>query len=332
MRGKNMENNPKVSVIMPIYNSAEFLREGLDSILNQTLTDIEIVCVDDGSKDNSLEILREYEKKDSRVRVVEQENQGAGAARNHGMSYARGEYLSFLDSDDFFERDMLKDAYDAAHADEADVCVFDADLFDHTTKEYKPCTWAFRRQYFPGHQPFSPLEEGVRDNIFRMFNGWPWDKLYRREFVERIHLEYQNLRTTNDMFFVFIGLARAKKIVTVDKILVHQRVNVKTSLSRTREKSWSCFYTALIAMQEELKRHRLYERLEKAFVNWALNFSLWQLNTMEGEAFQKTYDLLKREGFERLDITRHDRSYFFNQKEYQQFLRVFTTPREKYER
>lgn len=332
MKGKSMEKNPKVSVIMPIYNSSEFLRDGLDSILKQTLADIEIICVDDGSKDNSLEILREYEKKDSRIRVIAQENQGAGAARNHGMSYAKGEYLSFLDSDDFFERDMLKDAYDAAHAAEADVCVFDADLFDHTTKEYKPCTWAFRRQYFPDHQPFSPLEEEVRDNIFRMFNGWPWDKLYRREFVERIHLEYQNLRTTNDMFFVFIGLARAKKIVTVDKVLVHQRVNVKTSLSRTREKSWNCFYTALLAMQEELKRCRLYERLEKAFVNWALNFSLWQLNTMEGEAFNKTYNLLKREGFERLDITRHDRSYFFNSKEYLQFLKVFTTPREKYEK
>lgn len=325
-----MENNPKVSVIIPIYNAAEFLEECLDSVLAQTLTDIEVICVNDGSPDNSLDILREYEKKDSRVKVIDQENQGAGAARNHGMAVARGEYLSFLDSDDFFDKDMLKEAYEAAHACEADVCVFAADLFNHTTKTYRDCTWAFRKHLFPDRNPFSPLDEDVRDNIFRMFNGWPWDKLFRREFVERIGLQYQNLRTTNDMFFVFIGLARAKKVITVDKILAHQREEVKTSLSRTREKSWNCFYTALLAMQEELKKRRLYDRLERAFVNWALNFSLWQLNTMQGEVFPKTYNLLKKEGFEQFDITRHDRSYFYSQKEYDQFLRVFTTPFEKY--
>lgn len=325
-----MENTPKVSVIIPIYNAAEFLEECLDSILNQSLKDIEVICVDDGSPDNSLDILRKYEKMDNRVKVITQPNQGAGAARNNGMSIARGEYLSFLDSDDFFDINMLKEAYDAAHATIADVCVFDADLFNHTTKEYKKCTWAFRRKYFPKEQPFSAVQEDVRENIFRMFNGWPWDKLFRREYIERIRLQYQNLRTTNDMFFVFIGLARAKKIVTVDKVLVHQRVEVKTSLSRTREKSWDCFYTALLAMQQELKDNRLYERLEKAFVNWALNFSLWQLNTMKGIPFEWTYNLLKKEGFEKLDITRHDKGYFFSQNEYEQFLKVYTTPFEQY--
>ena len=325
-----MENSPKVSVVIPIYNAAEFLEECLDSVLQQSLTDIEVICVDDGSPDNSLEILKKYEKQDARLRIISQPNQGAGAARNNGMANAKGEYLCFLDSDDFFDKDMLKEAYETAHACRADVCVYDADLFNHTTKEFKPCTWAFRRQYFPAKQPFSPLQKDVKDNIFRMFNGWPWDKLFRREFVQKIDLQYQNLRTTNDMFFVFIGLARAKRIVRVDKILGHQRVEVKTSLSRTRDKSWNCFYTALLAMQEELKRVGIYKELERAFVNWSINFSLWQLNTMQGEAYDKTYNLLKKEGFEQLDITRHDRSYFYNEKEYNQFLKIFTTPLEKY--
>lgn len=325
-----MDGNPKVSVIIPVYNASEFLEECLDSILHQTLKEIEVICVDDGSSDNSLEILQKYKDQDPRIIIISQRNQGAGAARNNGMERARGEYLSFLDSDDFFEKNMLEEAYEAAHKDNADVCVFDADLFNHSTKEFKKCTWAFRRQYFPAKQPFSPLQLNVRDNIFRMFNGWPWDKLFRREFVQRINLQYQNLRTTNDMFFVFIGLARAKRIVTVDKILAHQRVEVKTSLSRTRDKSWNCFYIALIAMQEELKRVGIYQQLERAFVNWSINFSLWQLNTMTGEAFAKTYNLLKKEGFEQLDITRHDRSYFYNENEYNQFLKIFTTPYEQY--
>ena len=320
----------KVSVIIPVYNAAEFLGECLDSVLAQTLKEIEVICVNDGSKDNSLEILREYEKKDSRVVILDQANQGAGAARNNGLAIAKGEYLSFLDSDDFFEPDMLEESYNAACKAKADVIVFAADLFNHTTKEYKPCTHAFRKHFFPKDNPFNPLDEGARDNIYRMFNGWPWDKLFRREFVQEIGLEYQNLRTTNDMFFVFIGLARAKRVATLDKVLVHQRVQVRTSLSRTRDKSWNCFYLGLVAMQDELKRLGLYKVYEKAFVNWALNFSLWQLNTMSGDAFKNTYQLLKTEAFERFDITRHHRTYFYSKKEYSQFLRIYTTPLEKY--
>ena len=264
---------PAVSVIIPVYNAAEFLKDGLNSLLKQTLREIEIICVDDGSTDGSLVILKEFEKADARIRVIHQENQGAGAARNNGMDVARGKYLAFLDADDFFEKNMLKAAYDRAEETEAEVCVFNADLYDHTEKVYKKCTWAFRKQYFPEKEPFAATDENVRNNIFRMFNGWPWDKLYQREYVRRLGIKYQNLRTTNDMLFVFIALACASRISTVDEVLIHQRVNVRTSLSRTREKSWDCFYIALLAMQKELKDRGLYDTLERAFVNWALNLT-----------------------------------------------------------
>ena len=95
---------PAVSVIIPVYNAAEFLKDGLNSLLKQTLREIEIICVDDGSTDGSLVILKEFEKADARIRVIHQENQGAGAARNNGMDVARGKYLAFLDADDFFEK------------------------------------------------------------------------------------------------------------------------------------------------------------------------------------------------------------------------------------
>ena len=85
---------------------------------------------------------------------------------------------------------------EAAEETEAEVCVFNADLYDHTEKVYKKCTWAFRKQYFPEKEPFAATDENVRNNIFRMFNGWPWDKLYQREYVRRLGIKYQNLRTT----------------------------------------------------------------------------------------------------------------------------------------
>ena len=94
---------PKVSVIIPVYNVEKYLRECLDSVVNQTLKDIQIILIDDGSTDSSLGICKEYAQKDNRIKIIEQKNQGAGAARNRGMSEAKGDYLYFLDSDDFLE-------------------------------------------------------------------------------------------------------------------------------------------------------------------------------------------------------------------------------------
>ena len=119
---------PAVSVIIPVYNAAEFLKDGLNSLLKQTLREIEIICVDDGSTDGSLVILKEFEKADARIRVIHQENQGAGAARNNGMDVARGKYLAFLDADDFFEKNMLKAAYDRAEETEAEVCLMQTSM------------------------------------------------------------------------------------------------------------------------------------------------------------------------------------------------------------
>lgn len=117
----------KVSVIIPVYNVEPYLKQCMDSVVGQTLKDIEIICVDDGSTDGSLDILREYAAEDNRIQIIEQKNAGAGAARNNGMRHATGKYLSFLDSDDFFEPRMLEKAYDLAEKDQADFVAYKSD-------------------------------------------------------------------------------------------------------------------------------------------------------------------------------------------------------------
>lgn len=109
-----MEQSPKVSVIIPVYNAEKYLRECLDSVVNQTLKEIEIICVDDGSTDGSLTILREYRKKDKRVKVLTQANEGVSAARNRGLLSACGEFVAFLDSDDYIEISAYEISYKEA--------------------------------------------------------------------------------------------------------------------------------------------------------------------------------------------------------------------------
>ena len=114
----------EISVIIPVYNTEKYLNECLDSIVNQTLSDIEIICVNDGSTDNSLAILESYAKKDNRITVISQENNGQGSARNLGLKNSSGNYICFIDSDDYVDLNMLEKLYDNVILNNSDIVVF----------------------------------------------------------------------------------------------------------------------------------------------------------------------------------------------------------------
>ena len=119
----------RISVIVPVYNCEDYLEESLGSILNQTFNDIEIICIDDGSSDDSLRILKKIASSDSRIQVFAQENQGAGAVRNYGMKKASGDYVYFFDADDFLESDALEKAYSNAVRNDSDIVFFKFDQY-----------------------------------------------------------------------------------------------------------------------------------------------------------------------------------------------------------
>lgn len=326
-----VELRDAVSVIIPVYNSEQYLAEALESVLAQSLTNIEIICVNDGSTDHSLEILNKYAQKDSRVVVISTENHGAGSARNVGCTLAHGEYLSFLDADDFFDSDMLKIGYELAKISDADICVWNSDGLSVRTQKRVLQNRAFQRKFFPTEKSFSPQSEPYSNYVFQMFNGWAWDKLFRRQFILEKGLHFQEIRTTNDMFFVYAALASAGSIVAIDRILTHQRIDIASSLSSTREQSWDCCIRALCALKQYLVEHRVYPRYRQSFVNWALELTLWHLFTLSGDARRKLFECLKTTGFVRLDITRTPRRDFYLQYQYSQFLQIFTQEYDSYE-
>lgn len=316
MERKNIE----ISVIVPVYNSVRYMRQCLDSIVNQTFKDIEIICVNDGSTDSSLEILQEYASKDDRFVIINQENGGAGKARNTGLAAARGKYLSFLDSDDFFESTMLEKAHEKIERDNSDFVVYNSDQYITDKDEYIGIIYCIRPTAIPPYSPFSYRQ--LTENVFKAFVGWAWDKLYRRSFVLEHELYFQEQRTTNDMLFVFSALIVAKKISVVNEILAHQRKDAKGSLSKTREKSWFCFYDALMALKDRIDKEGLTWELERDFINYSVHFSLWHYNTLA----KKTQPLLKEklagEWQENLGIKGKPEEYFYNRQEYREFLEI----------
>lgn len=311
---------PSVSVILPIYNAAAYAEETLRSLLGQTLRDIEVICVDDGSTDGTGDLLSALAEEDDRIVVVSKANGGAGSARNAGLDVARGEYLSILDIDDFFESNMLECALNAARTDNLDILVFRSDELYPATGERKPIPWTIHEDLLPERRPFAGTD--VPRDVFKLFVGWSWDKLIRASFVREHGLRFQEIRTTNDMLFVFSAVVRAERIGVIEDVLVHHRKDAG-SLSVTREKSWGCFYEALCALGGQLRAWDLYERFERDYLNYCVHAALWNVRTLAEPTRTLLTQRLADEWFDALGVPSHDEAYYYNKGEYEEFLRIY---------
>ena len=179
---------PKVSVVVPVYNVAVYLRECMDSLVRQTLQDIEIICVNDGSTDNSPEVLREYAAKDNRIVLVDQENGGYGKAMNTGIDRATGKYLGIVEPDDYVSLTMFEDLYRAAEENNLDLVKAD---FDRFTNSRDGDTRTFRRIHLSPREAdygrvFRPMEE--KESFFFVMNTWAG--IYRLSFLREYGIRH----------------------------------------------------------------------------------------------------------------------------------------------
>jgi Glycosyltransferases involved in cell wall biogenesis len=317
-----MNKTPEISVILPVYNAEKYLSQCLDSIIGQTFDNIEIICVDDGSSDGSLEILKKYASNDDRFIIICQKNSGAATARNRGIEAAKGNHLSILDCDDFFEPSMLKEMHDKALKTDADITICMSQKYNDITGDFFEKGKNVKIQILPQKDIFNYTD--IKNHLFSFAIGWSWDKLYRRAFVERNSLRFQNIRSSNDLFFVFLSFVKAEKMTVLQKILVSHRVNTKTSLSETREKDPMCFYLAVKHLKEKLELDGIFKEIEQAFVNWALHFSLWHLNTNKNNAI--IYTGLRKYVFPGLRLYKYDKKFFYNRKDYKALLKIKRIP------
>lgn len=287
----NINYTPKVSVIIPVYNSADYLRECLDSVTKQTLQEIEIICIDDGSSDNSLEILKEYASKDNRFTVLTQKNLYAGTARNAGLSVAKGEYLSFLDSDDFFDQEMLKKMYQKISDAQSDIVVCRCAVYMDDTKQIdeQKLDYTLRLNLIKGNY-FSA--DTNPDDLIQICQGFAWDKLFNHEFIKRNNLRFQGIANTNDAQFTFSAMALASSISYITDRLITKRQNYSKSLTSNRHGNPCCFISAIEKIKENLDNYGLLDKLHCSFWNWAISLSLIQLRTLKLEAKEILYTRL----------------------------------------
>jgi glycosyltransferase involved in cell wall biosynthesis len=304
----------KISIIITVYNGESYLRECLNSILTQTLDDLEIICVNDASTDNTLEILKEYA--DKIIVLTNKYNLMAGESRNRGFAMAQGEYVIFLDSDDLFEPDMLKEAYQKASNANAQICIFKEDQFIDKSEVYIGYPYAVKIMDTLGEKLFFPPSE-VSEMIFNLWNGWAWDKIFNRQFLIEKGLKFQNIKTSEDGYLVHAALVSAKRIAFINKVLVHHRVGNTNSLSNMRSQVWTSCFAYLREIQKYLRNNHLMYLYESSFINWSCEFLYWNYQTINKESRTPFFNELKKYFIEEIDITKYEIDYYYNSFFYQ---------------
>ena len=301
---------PAVSVVMPVYNAADYLKASIGDILSQTYANFELICVDDGSSDDSPEILDSFSAADERVRVIHQKNGGGGCARNAGLDIANGEYLLFFDSDDRFEGELIEKSLEKAKDTAADIVVFGGDVFDHQTGEHKGAPWLLTSE--------APVS---LENPFSVINTSVWNKLYKREHLLKHHIRFQENRIVDTMCFVFLAVVYAERIETMSDLLVHYRTNNNKSVISNSDKYPLEAYSALLLIKESLDKVGEFAGKRSVFIDFAGKYIAERLHILKsGKGFGELYNTLHDYGLKKLGITEEILTRDINNKEHVDIL------------
>ena len=246
---KNSIENPKVSVIIPVYNVEKYLHKCLDSILRQTLKEIEIICIDDGSQDNSLEVIKEYASKDNRIIVISQENKKQGAARNKGIEIAKGEYLAFIDSDDCVELDYFEKLYSLVKSYDADIVT--TNILKHK-KKYNKYNVLYKKE-----ASATSLNDKInlcKDKSQRFFNVV--NKLYKKSLIND-----NNIRFAENCYFEDVMFS-TKAIFCANKVVTKVTENIADKSLKILGAATAAITAASIAMNKKAQKNETLSSLD----------------------------------------------------------------------
>ncbi len=213
---KDIDEWPIISVVIPVFNAEKYLHKCLNSIINSTLKNIEIICVNDGSEDNSLSVLNEYKRKDSRIRVLSQNHSHAGVARNAGLAVAKGEYIHFMDADDWIDETAYEKWYQIAKSCNADVCDcmhYNVDIQTNAALPAGDVIYKTRNEYLR----ITNLKKDLEHLAFGVVV--PWNKIYLRKFLVDNNIHFDSLICAEDRSFYFSVIFSAERIVEIKETL-----------------------------------------------------------------------------------------------------------------
>ena len=287
----------EISVVVPAYNAVDYLDEAITSIIDQSFKDLEIICVDDGSTDDTLERLEEYASRDSRIQVFHQENQGPGGATNTGISKASGKYIYLMDADDALDLNALEELHNIMEERDLDFVIFKAINYDQDTDSY----------YEIDYYTMPKLYECVGDSVFNWrdlgskifkISVTPWSKLYRHEFVKESGAKFpMNLIYQDNIFFYQI-LFSADRIYFYDKFLYKRRVHSKSLVNSHNEKSVQAIEIFNLIVKTFMD-YGHFEEFKSELYNRKINTCNYRYNLIRDE-FKELFFVEMKKDFEKI--------------------------------
>ena len=239
-----------ISIILPVYNVEEYLIECIESILKQSYKNYELIVVDDGSTDRSLNIINEYKDKFKEIKIFTQENKGVSEARNLALRYVKGEYILFVDPDDFLDENMIEHMLYRAKKDKSDVVISNYYIYFNKDKYNK-----FIKDI---------LNEGVysRDEIIDMMlrhviQGQLWNKLFSYKLLKESNFEFEKGRYIQDIFPVFKAISNANKISYIDESLYFYRQREESTVHKKNKKLIEDYYYAMVSIIEFIEKNNI---------------------------------------------------------------------------
>ena len=264
---------PKISVIMPVYNVENYIEKSIESVINQTLKDIEIIIVNDGSNDNSKTIIEKYLKKYTNIKYFEKENGGLSSARNYGLKYANGEYIAFLDSDDYIEQNMYEEMYNVAQNENADMVECDF-IWEYPNKKKNDI----------GRTYFSKKEAIEKARVVA------WNKIIKKEVIEKTKVQFPMGLRYEDIEFFYKIVPHLNKISFVKKCFVHY-IQRKNSIANTQNIRTKEIFKVLDNVIKYYKENYLYEEykeeLEYTYIRILLCSSLKRICKIDNKYDRK---------------------------------------------
>ena len=311
---------PKVSIIIPFNNVENYISECLDSVLNQTLKDIEVICINDASTDGTLSLVKQYAEKDERIKLIElSERKGQGFARNRGIEIATGEYIGFVDSDDFIKRDMYECLYNKAKENDNDITMCQAVEYDDVTGQY------IQSDYYS----LAPLNS-FGDNIFSAedskqvildINVALWNKIYKRSYLLGIGEKFPEGFIYEDLPFFFGTYLPAKRISIVWHEFYMYRINRKNSTMQQFNNKILDRLPMVSLTYEKMKKAHFLDDMKKSLQGWIIN-DLFHRYSLLKEHYQKEFFFLMKKVFQNLEIENVEDSYWKQVYHFQGYLLV----------
>ncbi len=256
---------PIISVIVPVYNVEYYLPKCLDSILSQTFSNIEIICVNDGSTDGSRKILEQYSKKDSRIKIVDKKNGGLSSARNAGMKVAVGEFYSFVDSDDWIDNTMLEKLYENITTLNTEISICAVHQFDETNQKIDDSNPYYTLEFFDKSFDNAVFSYKETKPFIMDVCVMAWNKLYRRSLIEKCNAEFPDGLIFEDGPFFFSIFFKTQRVSIVREFLYYYRINRKNSIIQKAGKKFLNVIDVAEIMYSKIKDLPDFEDIKYTF-------------------------------------------------------------------